>query len=236
MKYDKELFNNVLTKYNIAPTGNIRVDFESILAHYDIESIFNDLYVFGILAKILPEFLPCIDLDQKTLHHCYTVDKHIFKTVKNIALTPNLSKDNKHLLLWAALLHDIGKPNALRHNLKKGRHHFTNHASFSAKMSCKILSRFGFGLKEILHIKKLVQHHEFFRYIKLYNMGDKGNRMSTGYVIKTIKKVGIDNFKLLIILHRADLMAQSEHFRESKLLINKRAQNILDYYISTNNK
>ncbi len=234
MKYDQTLFCNILIKYNIAPSDSLCQDFENIMLHQDIISIFADMHSVGLLGQLLPEFLPTINLDQKNLHHCYTVDQHILHAIKNIALMPNIKDHDKKILLWASLLHDIGKPIALRNNLKSKIYRFTNHAKFSAKLAPKILTRFGVDKKDKKQIFTIIQHHEFFRYIKTYKTNDGTSRMTTEYVFDLIKKIGPNNFKLLILLHYADYMSQSTYLRDNKQLINTRAVNILDYYLAKN--
>ena len=228
---DKSILNVVISKFDLQRKQTLRENFESILQSENISEIFDYLYKQNILSEILPEFIESIGLEQHTPHHCYTVDKHILMVVKNIADNGKLGKLDKHILLWVALLHDIGKPTALKKNLKQGFYKFTNHAIYSAKMTTKILKRFGFKHKEISQIKTIVKNHEFFRYIRLYNMGDKGNRMSTEYVFNTIKKVGQNNFRLMLPLYEADFMAQSTFNRDKKRLILKCARQMFNYYL-----
>lgn len=229
MKYFTESYSKILKKYRI-PHTTLKQEFTKMLASKKREEIFDELKLSGILNDILPEFLPCICLDQQNVHHDHTVDKHILKAVEAIAGNKQIKKD-KEILLWAMFLHDIGKPIALKKNLKKlKRHKFTNHEFYSTKIAKKILKRFEFSKQEIKQITTLVLNHEFFRYIKLYNMKSAGNRMSTKHIFNLINKIGEDNFELLILCHKADYSAQSDYWKEHKNTLNEKAIEMLTYY------
>ena len=229
MKYFNETYEKILRKYKIK-SCNLRQEFDSILANKKIEEIFDDLHINGILSDVLPEFLPCINLDQKNIHHAYPVHTHILKAVKGIQANKQI-KENKTILLWTMLLHDIGKPVALNKNLKTHkRYRFTNHATYSAKLANKILKRFSFSSFDRKKIVTLVRYHEFFRYIKLYNMETEGNRLNTKHVFGLINKIGVENFELLLACHKADYEAQSDYWHEHKNTVNARANDMLEYY------
>ena len=72
MKYFNETYEKILKKYKIK-SSKLKLEFDCILASKKVEAIFDDLYTNGILSDILPEFLPCIDLDQKNVHHAHPV-------------------------------------------------------------------------------------------------------------------------------------------------------------------
>ena len=55
--------------------------------------------------------------------------------------------------------------------------------------------------------------------------------MSTEYVFNTIKKVGQNNFRLMLPLYEADFMAQSTFNRDKKRLILKCARQMFNYYL-----
>lgn len=229
MKYKNETYLGILKKYRIKES-TLRQEMQDIMKSKKLEQIFFDLNEKGVLKDILPEFLPCIGLDQKNVHHMYTVDTHILKAVEYIAEDKSY-KGDKTLLLWAMLLHDIGKPIALKKNLRKyKKYKFTKHEVYSARLTPRILKRFELEKQEIKTIKTLVREHEFFRYIKLYNMSTSGNRLNTKTTFALINKIGEDNFEILLECHRADYAAQSTYWLEHKNTINQRATDMLEYY------
>lgn len=229
MKYENESYINILNKYNI-PKSNLKEEMQAILVNKKLEQIFGELNNCGVMKDIFPEFIPCIGLDQKNVHHMYTVDVHILKAVEYIAQDKTFTQD-KTLLLWTMLLHDIGKPIALKKNLKKyKKYKFTKHEVYSARLAPKVLKRFGLNKKDIKTITTLVREHEFFRYIKLYNMTTTGNRLNTRNTFGLINRIGEENFELLLECHRADYAAQSTYWQEHKNTINQRASDMLEYY------
>ncbi len=229
MRYKNEEYLKILKKYRITPSL-LKDELLAIIKSKKLEEIFSLLYEKNILKDIFPEFLPCISLDQKNVHHDYTVDTHILKAVSYIAQDKSIKKD-KDILLFTVLLHDIGKPIALRKNLKRyKKYKFTNHANYSAKLTPKVLKRWGLSKPEIKQITMLVREHEFFRYIKLYNMSTDGNRLDTKTTFRLINKIGEHNFELLLACHRADFSAQSSYWLEHKNKINQRATDMLEYY------
>lgn len=229
MKYENESYINILNKYNI-PKSNLKEEMQAILINKKLEQIFEELNTCGVIKDIFPEFIPCIGLDQKNVHHMYTVDIHILKAVEYIANDKTFIGD-KAILLWTMLLHDIGKPIALKKNLKKyKKYKFTKHEVYSARLAPKVLKRFGLNKKDIKTITTLVREHEFFRYIKLYNMTTTGNRLNTRNTFGLINRIGEENFELLLECHRADYAAQSTYWQEHKNTINQRASDMLEYY------
>ena len=56
----------------------------------------------GLTREFLPEFDACMETEQNTPHHCYTVGEHILKSLTEI--------ENDRLLRITMLLHDIAKP------------------------------------------------------------------------------------------------------------------------------
>ena len=229
MKYFSDRYEKILKKYRIEHSS-LKEEFTKILSSKKVEDIFKDLFEAKVLHDVLPEFLPCIGLDQQNVHHAHTVDIHILKAVQGVQQNKEI-KHHKTLLLWTMLLHDIGKPTALKKNLKKfKRHKFTDHEKYSTTIAKKVLKRFEFEKAEIKKIVQLVRYHEFFRYIKLYNMQSAGNRMSTRHTFDLINKIGENNFELLIYCHKADYEAQSDYWKEHKNTLNLRARDMLTYY------
>ena len=77
----------------------------------------------GLLTAYLPEFAGVESLAQHDLYHIYTVDRHLLETVGEVARLRRGSEGelfrglaSPHLLLLAALLHDIGKGRRTDHS------------------------------------------------------------------------------------------------------------------------
>lgn len=92
-----------------------------------------DLLRFApVFLQIIPELKPAVDFHQRSPHHAYDVFTHTAYVVENAP---------KDLALrWAALLHDVGKPDAFTQD-EDGRGHFYGHADISAEKADAILLR-----------------------------------------------------------------------------------------------
>ncbi len=92
-----------------------------------------DLLRFApIVTQAVPELAPTVGFDQRSPHHAYPLYTHIaFVTA---AVPPTLP------LRFAALLHDIGKPDVFYLD-ETGRGHFPDHAGVGAQMADVALRR-----------------------------------------------------------------------------------------------
>jgi len=138
--------------------------FESILfAPPTTIDVLNDMLNTGFLVQFIPEFKNIVNRIQYDEYHIYPVARHSLLTVKTIQkfgmpdedktgdqLCGSLYKElsRKRLLLWAALLHDIGKgyPGA-------------GHSQRGAKIVNDILKKRGFKRSDIETITFLINEH-----------------------------------------------------------------------------
>ena len=225
--------NEVKARYiEVTVTAPLKQSFEEVLLSNRIKYIFEGLIKENIIAELLPEFLPAVGLSQRNAHHIFTVDEHILQSVKKAQKCNEVNQKTKILLLWTMLLHDIGKPEALRLSQKKGKYNFHSHPELGAKMAPKILKRFGFEKSEIKQITNLVYYHEIFLHMKTYNASRTwGTRLSAKNIDPIIKRIGVQNFRLLLFVNYFDLMAQSSYLQDKKLLLNKCARDLYNYYL-----
>ena len=112
-----------------------------------------ELGEFGILERILPEITRCKGVYQPTQYHqegdVYT---HLLKAVHDIPA----EWVNKELV-WATLLHDIGKPDTFIQ--KADRIHFDGHAAKSAELAQKIFKRLRFSKTESNKMIWMIDQH-----------------------------------------------------------------------------
>ncbi|MBO6047533.1 MAG: CCA tRNA nucleotidyltransferase [Erysipelotrichaceae bacterium] len=104
----------------------------------------------GLLKAILPEVDVMFETPQNTPYHIYDVGEHTMRVVDHIQ--PLLHRR------YAALFHDIGKPDA--RFTKDGIDHFYGHAEISYDLSLKIMTRLKFSRNDRELISLMVLHHD----------------------------------------------------------------------------
>lgn len=160
-----------------------------------------EAYETGMTAVFLPEFDRAMQTEQNHKHHCYSVGEHILHAIEEVEAT--------QVLRMAMLLHDIGKPDTLTVD-ESGITHFHGHVQKSEEMAKVILRRLKFDNDSIDKICRLVRFHD-------YGMGIVPDAK---IVRRAVNKIGEDIFSMFLQVGRADIMAQSDYERESKLANN----------------
>ena len=152
-------------------------------------------YETGITREFLPEFDACMETEQNTPHHCYTVGEHILHSLL-------LVRPDKVLRL-TMLLHDIAKP-VMRKTDENGRDHFKMHAPEGEKMAKSILRRLKFDNDTISKVSRLIKYH------------DDRPMPEMRSVRRAVNRIGEDLFPMYLEVQEADMLAQSEYRREEK--------------------
>lgn len=171
----------------------------------------------GLTHVFLPEFSMMLNTSQNNPHHCYTVGEHSLHAVRHIQelyqqLTPNeppygqnfCAEKVNTILVYAALLHDVGKPVCQTQD-EKGIHHFYGHDVKGSELAHEILRRLRFDNNTIHMVSRIIRFHEH-RY--------DGNRRT---LRRLINKAGVDVMPYLFLLQEADVMSQSDFKRQEKL-------------------
>jgi [protein-PII] uridylyltransferase len=182
--------------------GDIVKIFEHILLAPPVTfNTLNEMLDTGFLMKFIPEMKRIENRIQYNQYHIFPVDKHSLKTVwavKSFSLPESKEKlcgtlydeiSDKKVLLWAALLHDIGKGNL------KGRHSETG-----AKIAEKILRKAGYSPKEIETVSFLIYEHLF-----LINEATRRDIRDEGTSVFCARRIkDIERLKMLYLLTAAD--------------------------------
>ncbi len=155
-------------------------------------------YDTGITKVIFPEFNRVMETPQNHPHHCYSVGEHILHSL--------LEVPSDKVLRLSMLFHDIAKPDTLSID-QEGITHFYEHQGKSADMSRIILRRLRMDNATIDQVYKLVYYHDYG------NDVEPSNRI----VRRAIHKIGEDLFPSLLLVRRADILAQSTYLRDEKL-------------------
>ena len=131
----------------------IREELDKMLLHPRRAHSMKELDEFGILERILPELTDCKGVKQPyQFHQEGDVFVHVLKSLHDMP-EDFVSKE----MVWAILLHDVGKPDTYKK--KPDRIHFDGHAQLSAKMARGILRRLKFSRAEINKITWMIEHH-----------------------------------------------------------------------------
>lgn len=131
----------------------------------------------------------CIDLPQDNPHHTLSVSRHMYEVYKQLSLY----SDNEYML-YAALLHDIGKAYCKFFKAGSKYANFYGHENVSAQLAVTYLSRAGFNSRDIFEIVKYIQLH-----MELFKVGDNDKAKS-----KLKNRIGMELFGELYIFRNAD--------------------------------
>jgi [protein-PII] uridylyltransferase len=198
----KEFAHLVNAKFRSAET--IVQVFERILvAKAPAFNVLNEMLNTGFLVRFIPEFRSIINRIQYDEYHLYPVDKHLLRTVHTInnfgtqkdnSLEPLCAQiyrelKNRKLLLWAALLHDVGKGDA-----------HGDHAVKGAGIVKKILARKAMKPADIETVEFLVQNHLFL--IKRATRRDIHDEETAIFTARKIRNT--ERLKMLYLLTVAD--------------------------------
>ncbi|MEX2145250.1 MAG: HD domain-containing protein [Candidatus Spechtbacterales bacterium] len=143
----------------------------------------------GLLDIILPEVSLGIGVGQNK-HHIYTVFEHNLYALKWAA-----EHDYPLHVRFAALLHDVGKPQTKRGEGEDST--FYGHEVASAELAAKIMNRFKFPNKFAKKVVLLVRYHLFY-----YDVGE----VTESSVRRLVAKVGPENMNDLVKVRICDRM------------------------------
>lgn len=173
----------------------IQVELVKLLTSKHPEMI-RTAWELGITKVILPEFDAMMKTQQHNPHHMYSVGEHTLQALYHV-------ESDKSLRL-AVLLHDVGKPETENID-EEGISHFYEHAAVGEQMVHKILRRLKFDNDTLYKVKRLVKWHD-------YRFSPKNSGIR-----KAIHKIGEDIFTDLLLVMRADVLAQSNYLQKEKL-------------------
>ena len=112
---------------------------------------FADLMRLGLLDGLAPELRPMVGCEQGHWHHLDVWD-HSLLVLSHVAARGD------EALSWAALLHDVGKPET-RSTDPNGHIRFFGHEERGARLASELLRRLRFSIREIEPIARLVRNH-----------------------------------------------------------------------------
>ena len=156
-------FGYLITKKTFRNEPEVVMIFEKIMAR-PMETFYalGAMLETGFLVAFIPEFKPVVNRIQFDQYHLYPVARHLLQSVlliKQIGTEKNDDQDplgvkvyqeirSKRLLLWAALLHDIGKGDPTSGHSERGAH-----------IAVDILSEKGLAQTDLETVEFLIRNH-----------------------------------------------------------------------------
>lgn len=104
-----------------------------------------------VIGQVIPELAPLQGFDQKTPFHCYDVLEHTAHVIDLV--------DCKPALRWAALLHDVGKPETFTID-ETGQGHFKGHPAASARIARDVARRLRLPKAQTRDMLTLIELHD----------------------------------------------------------------------------
>ena len=148
-----------------------------------------------VLFEILPELRAMYGFDQQNPHHCYDVYEHTLHVLEAVRPEP--------ILRYSALLHDAGKPAVFTKDERGG--HFYGHAKVSAEIARQTMHRLKSDRKTMDAVLELVVHHDV-----VFENPERGIR-------RMVNRIGFEQTRRLLELHRADVTGQAEYHRAGRI-------------------
>ena len=155
-----------------------------------------DAYELGLTKYFMPEFDLAMETEQHNRHHMYTVGEH------SLVATGYIRADK--VLRLTMLMHDFGKPLCITTD-EEGIDHYYGHPAKSEEMAREILHRLKFDNDTIRKVCILIRHHD--------------ERIVPGvkYMRRAMARIGEEAFPELFEVQEADISAQNNYKRETKL-------------------
>ena len=161
-----------------------------------------------IITQIIPELKPAVGFDQHSCHHAYDLYTHIAH------VTANVPKELP--LRWAALLHDVGKPETFTLD-RQGHGHFYDHAQAGATLADRILHRLKVPTALREQVVELVAQH-------MTPLLPQRKSLR-----RRLSRLGVQQTQCLLELQQADMSSkgtglppeETEHFRQLRILLDQ---------------
>lgn len=119
-----------------------------------------------LMCEAVPELAVCRGFDQHSRYHAYDVYEHTARVLTVAGELSLCSEDGRTpatapsaTLMWAALLHDVGKPECFTLD-ESGNGHFYGHPKVGAAMAKRIMHRLALPSELIRDVCLLIRYHD----------------------------------------------------------------------------
>lgn len=150
-----------------------------------------------VFSLFIPEIKSMIKFPQNNPYHVYDVWNHTVHAIE-------YCESDDLVTRLAVFFHDIGKPHCYQDS-EDGIRHFKGHGRVSADMTDEIMKRLRFDNDTREKVIELVYYHD-----TTFEVGKK-------YVKRWLNKIGEEQFRRLLNVRRADIKAQADMNRGTRL-------------------
>jgi tRNA nucleotidyltransferase (CCA-adding enzyme) len=150
-----------------------------------------------VFSLFIPEIKSMIKFPQNNPYHVYDVWNHTVHAIE-------YCESDDLVTRLAVFFHDIGKPHCYQDS-EDGIRHFKGHGRVSADMTDEIMKRLRFDNDTREKVIELVYYHD-----ATFEVGKK-------YVKRWLNKIGEEQFRRLLNVRRADIKAQADMNRGTRL-------------------
>ena len=202
---------------SVAPGERVTAELAKLLSVPPYRAAVGLLEDVGALEQVLPELQACRDVAQPTNYHVHDVYGHLLATVGELdRVAGELDLDfgpevdayfdehvgdgltRRELMPFAALLHDIGKPETVSAR-PDGNPQFLDHEVVGANMVAAVCRRLRFSRTVRDFLTSVVRHH-----MRPWSISPDGRMPSARAVRKFHQRAG-DSATAVLVLHLADL-------------------------------
>ncbi|QOR67968.1 AAA family ATPase [Cytobacillus suaedae] len=153
---------------------------------------------FEGLSQYLSDFKDIYNLPHDSTYHSFSVSRHIYYVYKYIL--ENYHEDDKLLMLWAAIFHDVGKGFCKSFTNHKGEEtkyaNFIGHEFVSSQLAACYLTALGYEHQFVSDVANLVQFH-------MMPMNASEKKLN-----EIEQLLGDHLFRKLMFLHEADMQGK----------------------------
>ncbi len=209
----------------------IREEIDRILLSGRAAAGTEQMGILGLLFIVFPELEPLAGLAQGPYHHCDAL-KHTFEVLASVdgldelcrafSFSFELSREDRLVLAYAALFHDLGKKDSCTVDAE-GIPHFYGHEKTGAEIAGAVTSRFAFPKRRAERIRRLVRYH-------VRGLG----LVKDGFTDRALRRIIVrveEDLPLHVLLSLADRRsARGRNFEEMERRTVLLGQALLDLY------